>query len=373
MKKTKTSKKQLVRLREKELTNGSKSLYLDIWHNGKRQYEFLKLHIIRPKTSLDRDSNKKTMELAENIRAKRQLEVQNNGWGFANDFKQDTNLIEYFKNLIEKKKDSPGNWGNWDSTLKHLMKFCDVQTTFRDIDTNFVEDFKDYLQHKAKTKSDTLLSKNSQNSYFNKFRAAINLAFDERIIPDNPLRTVKAIKPDETHREYLTLDELKSLVKTACKYPVMKNAFLFSCLTGLRWSDIQKLKWSEVQKDNDSFKIVFRQQKTRGQEYLDIPKQARELLGQQDSPEERVFKGLKYSGWHNIELQRWIMRAGITKDISFHCGRHTFAVMQLEHNTDIYTVSKLLGHKELKTTQIYAKVMDAKKKEAMNKIPDINI
>jgi len=106
---------------------------------------------------------------------------------------------------------------------------------------------------------------------------------------------------------------------------------------------------------------------------LDISNQAREYLGEQGKPDERVFIGLKYSGWHNIELQRWIMRAGITKEITFHCGRHTFAVLQLEYGTDIYTVSKLLGHKELKTTQIYAKIMDEKKKEAMNKIPDINI
>lgn len=366
------TKKQIVRLREKELSNGNKSLYLDIYWNGKRTKEYLKLHLIKPKTSTDRENNKQTRELAENIRATKQTELQNNNWGYHNDFKQDTNFIEYFENLIEKRKESKGNYGNWDSTLKHLKKYCEPETTFRDIDVNFVEGFKDFLQHTARTKSNTPLSQNSQSSYFNKFRAAINQAYDERIIPENPVKRVSSIKTDEPQREYLTLEELKSLAKTECKYPVMKNAFLFSCLTGLRWSDIQKLKWSEVQKQGDSFRVIFRQQKTRGQEYLDISQQARDYLGQQGNPNERVFVGLRYSGWHNIELQRWIMRAGITKDITFHCGRHTFAVLQLEYGTDIYTVSKLLGHKELKTTQIYAKVMDAKKKEAMNKIPDIN-
>lgn len=368
-----TTKKQLVRLRKKELANSNQSLYLDIYWNGKRKKEYLKLHLVKPHTPFDRDSNKKIMALAENIRAKRQMELQNNGYGFANDFKQDTNFIEYFKTLIEKRKDSKGNFGNWDSTLKHLIKYCNVQTTFRDIDINFIEGYKYYLQHEAKTKSNTLLSKNSQNSYFNKFRASLKQAFYDKILIDNPAQRVKAIKPDEPHRQYLTIDELKSLVKTECKYHVMKNAFLFSCLTGMRWSDIQKLKWSEVQKQGDGWRVIFRQQKTGGQEYLDINNQAREYLGEQCNQDERVFKGLKYSGWHNLELQRWIMRAGITKEITFHCGRHTFAVLQLELNTDIYTVSKLLGHKDLKTTQIYAKIMDKKKKEAMNKIPDINI
>jgi len=367
------TKKQIVRLREKELNNGSKSLFLDITWNGKRSKEYLKLYIVPPKASIDRELNKQTLSLAENIRAKRQTELQNAGWGFANDFKQDTNFIYYFSKLIENRKDSPGNLGNWDSTLKHLNNYCSAQTTFRDIDTGFVEGFKYHLQHKAKTKSDTPLSINSQSSYFNKFKAAINQAFDERIIPENPAKRIKGIKTDDPRREYLTIDEIKSLVKTECKHPVMKNAFLFSCLTGLRWSDIQKLQWSAVQKHGDGWRVIFRQQKTRGQEYLDISNQARNLLGQSGNPDERVFKGLKYSGWHNIELQRWIMRAGINKDITFHCGRHTFAVMQLELKTDIYTVSKLLGHKELKTTQVYAKIMDEKKKEAMNKIPDINI
>lgn len=354
----KKSKKQSVRLREKQLQEGNKSLYLDIWYKGRRKYEFLKLYITKPNTPIDRVNNKKTYELAENIRAKRQLELQNNSYGFTSEFKMNTNFIEYFKSLIEKRKESKGNYGNWDSTLKHLIKYCDVQITFRDVDVKFVEGFKEYLQHEAKTKSDTPLSKNSQNSYFNKFKAALSQSFEDRIIQDNPAKRVKGIKPDETHREYLTIDELKSLVKTECKYPVMKRAFLFSCLTGMRWSDIHKLKWSEVQKQGDGWRVIFRQQKTRGQEYLDINNQARDYLGEQGKQDERVFIGLKYSGWHNIELQRWIMRAGITKDITFHCGRHTFAVIQLNMGTDIYTVSKLLGHSELKTTEIYAKIID---------------
>ena len=369
----KQTRKHTVRLREKELKNGNKSLYLDIWHNGKRKKEYLKLHIVKPKNPIDRKNNQETYQLAENIRANRQLELQHNAYGFANDFKRDTNFIDYFRNLIEKRKNNKGNYGNWNSTLKHLIKYCGENTTFRDIDKKFVEGFKEYLQTKAKTKSDTILSQNSQNSYFNKLRTALNTAFEEKVIPENPAKKVKGIKAEEPERQYLTFDELKNLAKTECKYPVLKNAFLFSCLTGMRWSDINKLTWSEVQKQEDSYRIIFRQKKTKGQEYLDISKQAKDYMGEPGNPDERVFKGLKYSGWYNIELQRWIMRAGINKEITFHCGRHTFAVLQLEMGTDIYTLSKLLGHSELKTTQVYAKIVDEKKKEAMNKIPDIKI
>ena len=371
-KKTK-SKKQSVRLREKDLVNGNKSLYLDIWHQGKRKYEFLKLYIMKPVNTLDRTNNKETYKLAEKIRATRQLELQDNTYGFKSDFKLDTNFIEYFKKQIEKRKNSQGNFGNWKSTLNHLSKYCPGNTTFRDIDIDFVEGFKYYLEQDARTKSETPLSKNSQHSYFNKLKAVLNQAFTERIIQENPAKRVKGIKTDEPKREYLTLDELKNLAKIECRYEVLKRAFLFSCLTGMRWSDLNKMTWSEVQNYNEGFRIVFRQQKTRGQEYLDISNQAREYLGEKAELEERVFKGLKYSAWHNVALQKWVMKAGITKDITFHCGRHTFAVLQLDMGTDIYTVSKLLGHTELKTTQIYAKIIDQKKREAVNKIPDIKI
>ena len=148
---------------------------------------------------------------------------------------------------------------------------------------------------------------------------------------------------------------------------------LFCCLTGIRWSDVQKLTWADVHKEGDGYRIIFRQKKTKSQEYLDIGDQARDFMGEKGVLSERVFVGLKYSAWHNLEIQKWVMRAGITKDITFHCSRHTFAVLQIDLGTDIFTVSKLLGHANLKTTQIYAKIMDKKKQEAMNIMPNINL
>ena len=74
-----------------------------------------------------------------------------------------------------------------------------------------------------------------------------------------------------------------------------------------------------------------------------------------------------------MKLQQWMMRAGISKTITFHCARHTYATLHLTNGTDIYTVSKLLGHRELKTTQVYAKVIDDKKIEATNAIPKLKI
>ncbi|MBQ5486677.1 MAG: integrase catalytic domain-containing protein, partial [Bacteroidales bacterium] len=151
------------------------------------------------------------------------------------------------------------------------------------------------------------------------------------------------------------------------------RAFLFGCFTGLRKSDIEKLTWGEVQKFGDYTRLVFKQKKTGGQEYLDIPKAAEQYLGKQGSKgqDDLVFPMFKYSSETSLELRRWALAAGITKDFTFHCSRHTFAVMLLNSGTDIYTVSKLLGHREIATTQIYAHLVDSRKQEAVDKISDI--
>lgn len=124
--------------------------------------------------------------------------------------------------------------------------------------------------------------------------------------------------------------------------------------------------------EDEASRIIFRQKKTDGLEYLYVSNQARELLGKRTHKNESVFKGLKYWAVYNTEILRWCMRAGITKHITFHSARHTNAVLLLENGADIYTVSKRLGHREIRTTEIYTKIIDEKMKEAANLIPELD-
>ncbi|MGJ8759368.1 MAG: site-specific integrase [Polaribacter sp.] len=374
-----------VHLRQrKQSKSGSISLYLEIYKGttttpeGKvknlRSYEYLNLYLIdKPRTPTDKQQNKDTLLLAKSIKAKRELEIKNGLYGFTTDFKKNTNFIDFFTDLTEKRIQSKGNHGNWSSSLKHLIKFSGTKLSFKEIDSDFCESFKDYLINTAKKTNGKSLSSSSVSSYFIKFRAALNEAVKQKIIPSNPSLGITIPKVVEHIREYLTLEELKSIVKEECRYEVLKRAFLFSCLTGIRWSDINNLRWSQVEDTNEGCRITFHQQKTKGLQYLDISEQAKSYLGEEGNPDDKVFVGLQYSSYMNVELTKWMMRAGITKNITFHCARHTFAVLQLTLGTEIFTLSKLLGHSELRTTQIYAKIIDEKKREAVNKIPDINI
>lgn len=372
-----------ITLRQRTLPSGRTTLYLDIICNGQRKVESLKLFLIPETSRADKQKNKETLKLAEAIRAKRVVEVQNKEFGFKSDYAEETNFYDYYVAITEKRlgSDSRGNWGNWRSCLKHLEKYDPnlKKRTFADIDQEWVQGFRDYLDKEACAWScdyrqrikDHPLSKNSKLSYFNKLRACMNQAVEECIIRKNPALGVERFKEEEGTRMYLTIDEVKTLAQTECEYPNIKRAFLFSCLTGLRRSDVLRLTWGDIHKQDDYTRIIFTQKKTGGLEYLDISAQAAELLGERGKPNENVFTDIHSPSCTNEAIKRWVLRAGIQKEITFHCARHTFAVMMLDLGTDIYTVSKLLGHRELSTTQRYAKVLDKNKQAAVSKIPDI--
>lgn len=373
-----------IRLRKRLLKDGRQTLYLDLYHNGKREYEYLKLYLIPEKSRADKETNKQTMKLAEAIKAKRIVDYQNGKFGFHQP-EHNIRFFDYYSAMCEKRKGAPesrGNWGNWYSCYKHLKIYeKNEDITFDDITPEWVQGFKDYLENDAKAWSPRYereleyhpLSRNSKLSYFNKLRACIHQALADGVISDNPLRGVDNFKAEESKRMYLTIDEIKAITAADCPAPGVKRAFLFSCLTGLRRSDIMKMTWSEVHKQGDYTRIIFKQKKTSGQEYIDITPQAAELLGERRNPTDLVFNDFLTASATNHAIKVWMLRAGITKEITFHCARHTFAVMMLDIGTDIYTVSKLLGHRELSTTQIYAKVLDKTKQAAVMNIPDIGL
>lgn len=367
-----------IKIRQNKLKNDRSSLSLDIYYQGVPKYENLKMFIYdKPKTASDKEHNRRTLALAEQIKAKRILEMQESHFNIHTGFKSQANFLDYFKKLVRERKTNEGNYGNWTSAYKHLVAYNKGEVLrFCDCNEIFIDGFKKYLQTAKITKSNTTLSINSSISYLNKLKAALTQAFNDRIILDNPGKRVKGIKHEETSRQFLLESELKKLAVTDCQYPLLKNAFLFSCLTGLRWSDINKLIWDEVvySETEQQHSINFRQKKTKGLQYNPISFEAFKLLGERKDKDERVFKGLKYSAWNNHLLQEWIWKdAEIKKKITFHCARHTYATWLLTSGADIYTVSKLLGHQDLKTTEIYGKIINTQKVKVVNLLPSIGI
>lgn len=278
------------------------------------------------------------------------------------------NFVEYFESLAFKRKAS--NHDNWISALAYLKKFTNGDLRFADLSERWCNQFKDYLLTTKSNKSEkTTLSQNSAVSYFNKVKATLKQAYKDGYLQLDLNSRVEPIKHTETRRNILSVEELNKLIKTECQNPLLKKAAIFSALTGLRFSDIQKLTWGEIEIVAGKAQLNYTQKKTQTVETHPISDQALSLLGKQESSSEYVFKGLTYSAYSNKHLYQWIGAAGITKDITFHCFRHTYACLLLESkNVKETTIQKLLGHKDLKTTMIYAKVLDKAKREAADAI-----
>jgi integrase len=372
-----------VKLREKKISGNRQSLYLDFYpaiphpETGEpTRREFLGLYLFdNVKNPIDKQGNKETLQLAEQIRQKRenylnkpeiytgyekeQLKIKEQG---------EQNFVAYFKSLADKRKAS--NHDNWVSAYHYLETFTKGNLKFSDLNQKFCNEFKEYLlTTKSKKSNKVTLAQNSAVSYFNKLKATLKQAYKDGYLPSDLNGKIQPVKQAETQRNFLTIEELNSLVKTECNNPLLKRAALFSALTGLRFSDIKNLVWGELEYiEGNGYFVKFKQQKTNGVEMMPISEQAYSLLGERKEPTAQILEGLSYSAYENKHLAKWIGLAGIQKDITFHCFRHTFATLQLSKGTDIYTVSKMLGHRELKTTQIYAKIIDQTKREAADKI-----
>ena len=365
-------------LREKAISNGRKSLYLDFYpaivhpDTGKStRREFLGLYVhVKPRTLIEKAHNKEARMLGEKIRSTRHLEIQSGILGSIPNHKKNADFVKFFQLMAEKKYTSEGNYGNWLSVLRHLESYWPTGLPFRELTREKAEAFREHLLHNRD------LAQNTKASYCAKFRAALKQAFQDNYLKEDIAKKVKAIKQAETKREFVSLEELKMLAETDCERPALKTAFLFSALTGLRYSDIFAITWKQLHgNNNDGYFIHFIQKKTKGVENHPIPLPARELMGEAGKPNQRVFPKLKpkLNAWDSFRLKKWVSAAGITKDLTFHCARHSYATIQLTLGTDIYTLSKLLGHKELRTTQIYGKIVDKKKLEAVERLNDFKL
>lgn len=229
------------------------------------------------------------------------------------------------------------------------------------------EGFREYLLNAKQLKHpDKQLAQNSAAGYWSTFRGFLKIAYQEKLLQENVNDYLESIDAVDGRREFLTLEEVRQLAATPCDTPDLKNASLFSRLTGLRISDILALNWSNIVKaTNGGWSLRIKTEKTDTEATLPLSQEAYELCGKPGTG--LVFKNLKRH-YTQKPLQDWLKDASITKHFTFHCFRHTFATLQVNEGTDIYTVSHLLTHANIGTTQIYADIVDKSKRDAVERI-----
>lgn len=382
--------KEFVTLRYRELTNGNKSLYLDIYRDGTRSREFLRLYLIPERTPFDKLANQETMRAATAIKSERATQIINGTAGI----KRSTSnvlLLDYMKVRTKRLRERAIKDGRVKQSSARLNDFAAakledfIKKTYgskaiklTDVDKAFCVRFGEYLCTCSRrgTKQPHPLTSRSRHYYFEELQAALNSAKKDGLIMQNPTELIDKVellgKKETGVKAFLSAEEVRQLMDTEYKQPNVTRAFLFSCFCGLRWSDIVTLKWGELQRVNGETIIKKKMVKTQGMLYLPLSGIAKEYLPERGdkTDNDNVFSLPAPSSADGI-IYRWAKVAGINKHISFHTARHTFATLMLTEGADIYTSSKLLGHTNIKTTQIYAKIVDAKKAEAVSRLDNI--
>lgn len=326
-----------VTLRKRKNGDGTTSFRLDIYQNGQRTIETLKhLKLAKPSNLLDREQNKKRMQQAEEIAVARAAELEANNYNMVTDAGKRTIITTWMQSYVDgyTKKDKR----NMQGALNRFKAFLDAikipGLIFININALKIEDFIEFLESNSIGEGPL--------SYYSRFKKMIKHAYRKKLMKENILDLVeRKVKGKAKKKDVLTLDELKKLNATPTESAEIKKAFLFTCVTGLRWIDIKGLKWNNI--DANSKQMNVTQSKTSENVCTPLNVTAIQLLGTPGDPDADVFY-LPTANGANKTLKAWVKRAGISKKITWHNGRHSFGTNLIFNDVDVLTASKLLGH-----------------------------
>ena len=371
-----------VKLRQKTISGNRQSLYLDFYpaiphpETGKpTRREFLGLYLFdKAKNPIDKQNNKEVSQLAEQIRQKKenhlnkpeiyteyereQLRIKEQG---------KKNFVGYFKTLADKRKMS--NNDNWISAYNYLVAFTKGNLSFADLNEKFCNDFKEYLlTTKSNKSSKKSLAQNSAVSYFNRLKAALKQAYKDGYLRSDLNSKIDCIETQDIIKQTLTIEELNTLAKAECKYPLLKEYVLFSALTGMPFKEMQNLNWGQVEvSESFGVRIKMIRQKTGKPYLINISEQAYDLMGERKEPTDKVFQEINNRDRYYF-FPLWLAEVGIRKDMTFHDLRHTYGSLQIDLGTDIYTLQGNMGHSTPRQSMKYGKISDQRKREAADRI-----
>jgi len=352
-----------VYLRKRKNLDGTTSLLLDIWHDGKRSYEFLKeCRLSNSRNPILKQEDKKKLSLAEQIKSKRAVQLQSGEYDIMPSFRQDIDFLAYFQAYLDKykKKDARLLVACFNKFKRYLQDSNISSLNAKHLDEALVHDFKEFLEDS--------LNGESPANYFKKFKKVMKQALRDKIISVNHAAELTARRNEGVKKDILNFDEIQLLAATPANNEQVKRAFLFSCLTGLRYCDIVPLKWESI----NGQVLKIKQQKTSKDVTIVLNDSALNLLGKPKKGAAAVFKLPSHTSCLN-GLRSWCKAAGIQKHITWHCARHSFATNIIFYGSDVNSASSLLGHSSLAYTQRYLRIANELKEKAVQKLPSVSI
>lgn len=403
--------KQNPKIRQLELKDGRASLYLEYYlgrsetpvldENGgqvlytsgamkgkpkfhvkhRRKKENLNLYIwVHPRSQQERLQNKNTLALAEKIRFEREQQFLEDREGYRLKKDKETNFLAYFKEKCESerftcyvRKSVVQTYNRFIRFLKETPRYSkyDKFLHMETLTPELVLKFSEFLRANGKGEG--------PNKMYHYFKRIVLDAMEDGLIRTNPCKGI-VVKHDRQQltKEILSPDEIKTLIATRYEEEnrEVQRAFVFSLFTGVRWCDVKLMTYGNV--DMTTRTLRFNQKKVEGRSahsavVFPLSEDLISLIGEPSQPydpKELIFKIPNYSTC-NKHLKRWIKTAGINKWISWHCARHSFAVNVLDKGANIKTVSTLMGHCGISSTEKYLHVLDKQKMEAVDSLGSI--
>ena len=366
------------------LNSGNISLMRYSCHDGKREREMLGCVLkIESDWNIKRENEEK-LRLQVIKCNELNSDLERTEQAFIPMAKSKAYLIDYILKIGDDALQETGNRHSmyavmW-SLAKHVELYAGRNVMFKDVDEDWIRGFIEYCKHDAlnlnytRTSKDgkrkeVKISQNTQHKLITKLNLVLKKASrgKNRLIASNPMDGIESdekVKSKQGTREFLSEEEVSKLMETPFnhgKYDI-KEAFLFSCFTGLRYSDLCQLKMSDFRMDRNGRYIKIQMVKTREPLKIYIPDVAFNLIPDVED-DTKVFS-LPKNDYANECLRKWCKDSGIKKFVTFHCARHSAATILYSNGVPIQTIQKQLGHLKSATTELYAKMMDSAQSEA---------
>ncbi len=369
--------KEPVKIRFKKLSDNSLSIYLDIYTNGIRTYEFLHLYLI-PETNHDaKIINRHILNAANAIKAQRIIDIAKGQAGINQDLSlSHMRLCQYVQYHIDRSYDThrgKSYASTCSNMYNYLVKYLGRRANtlqMKDITLDICKGFAEHLKH-ARTNTGRRISGVSAYHYFCSFKSMLAEAVIDQAITTNPIDQMRHCDIPQRPiiiKTFLHADEVVRLAYTSCLYQVVKQAFLFSCFTGLRLGDIRNIRWGDIHKVGDDYRFSIIMQKTQEPITNKLNDDALRWLPSPKGHLDRPIFDLPGTATIEKVIAQWVQRARINKHVTFHTARHSYATMALMAGADLYTISKLLGHRNIKSTTLYAAVIDSERDKATDSV-----
>ena len=346
---------------------------MKITHNRKKEH--LNLYLIaKPRTPIERQQNKETLDLAKRIRAEREQELKEGTLGYR--------LKSREMNFWDFLQTYQGNYTKKDIRVVHLSirrfkEFINEEHSLyiktikpTQITPKMMAEFVEYLQSVCKGTGAVTAWK--------RWKTLISNAVKDGVFKKNPCTGIVCTSDENIlTKDILSMEEIKQLINTTYEGQNMevRRAFLFSLYTGIRYCDVKDLTFKNVDRANRL--LFFEQNKTKGHsKYSGVTIPLNDgllsLIGEETggSLNELLFNLPSHTGCLK-SLRTWTKKAGIAKHITWHCARHSFAVNILNNGANIKTVASILGHSGLQHTEKYTRAIDKLKEDAINSLPEL--